>query len=436
MDSLWASQIHPAKLEPARHSSLDLAIIGGGLSALWSAFHAKRFDPTLRIGIFEAEKFGFGASGRSGGWVSSDFPVSKKKIIEKWGGGAAELLESSLSQSIDEIGGFATSYAPEADFTKSGSLIFTRNLGQVERLQSNLDRDHQWLEPYEVREKIRIAGQLGGVWNGNSARINPLGLVSALVKYLTKAGVDISENSFATSVPEGILVNNRYLEAGAVIEATEVFGRPGRDYIPLYSLMIASEPLRHNLWQEMGNLERFTFAEGRHLINYAQKSIDGRLVLGGRGATYPFASRLSDKKERDYRVHKNLQNLALQWFPQLAGHSFTHFWGGAVAITRDWQPYIQWDPSARRGRLGGYAGDGLTMSFLAAKVIAALMTENKIPESNLHFVNKDIRQWEIEPLRYLAVNSLVKLSALADREEALTSRASVLSRIIEPLILR
>ncbi|NCV76967.1 MAG: hypothetical protein EBW21_04685 [Actinobacteria bacterium] len=54
----------------------------------------------------------------------------------------------------------------------------------------------------------------------------------------------------------------------------------------------------------------------------------------------------------------------------------------------------------------------------------------------LHFVNRPIRKWEPEPLRYLAINSLVKLSDIADAEERMTQRPSFLSRIIEPLILR
>jgi hypothetical protein len=86
--------------------------------------------------------------------------------------------------------------------------------------------------------------------------------------------------------------------------------------------------------------------------------------------------------------------------------------------------------------LGGYAGDGVTMSFLASKILANLITANPDPVTQLHFVNRKIRKWEPEPLRYIAVNSLVKLSGVADKEEVKTTRPSVVSRIIAPLILR
>jgi hypothetical protein len=86
--------------------------------------------------------------------------------------------------------------------------------------------------------------------------------------------------------------------------------------------------------------------------------------------------------------------------------------------------------------LGGYAGDGVTMSYLSARILAHLITEKESEITQLHFVNRMIRKWEPEPLRYLGVNSLVKLSGIADKEEARTGRPSMVSRIIAPLILR
>ncbi|MFM8752144.1 MAG: NAD(P)/FAD-dependent oxidoreductase, partial [Actinomycetota bacterium] len=176
--------------------------------------------------------------------------------------------------------------------------------------------------------------------------------------------------------------------------------------------------------------------EGSHLINYAQRTSDNRIAIGGRGATYPFASRLRHEKEMTPHVHNHLRKLVQEWFPLLRGVRFTHSWGGAVAITRDWEPYVQFNGQSGFGHLGGYAGDGVTMSYLASKILAHLIENSTHPITNFHFVNRRIRQWEPEPLRYFAVNSLVKLSGLADKEERLTARPSVVSKIIARLILR
>jgi glycine/D-amino acid oxidase-like deaminating enzyme len=314
--------------------------------------------------------------------------------------------------------------------------MFARNLAQERRLKANEDDLHTWKSAEELRAMINVSQMRGGLFNPECATINPMGLVQGLIHHLRSLGVTICEGVYASRVGDGVLANSAMVTAPIVIQATEVFGEPAREFIPLYSLMIATEPLSEDLWREIGVASRFTFAEGSHLINYAQRTADNRIAIGGRGATYPYGSRLAPEKEMTAHVHSHLRELVQQWFPALQGIAFTHAWGGAVAITRDWEPYVQFDASSGFGRLGGYAGDGVTMSFLASKILANLITANPDPVTQLHFVNRTIRKWEPEPLRYIAVNSLVKLSGVADKEEVKTTRPSVVSRIIAPLILR
>ncbi|NDI24815.1 MAG: FAD-dependent oxidoreductase, partial [Actinobacteria bacterium] len=83
-NSLWAES--PSEITPQTSefiNSADVAIIGGGFSGLWSAFHLKRLEPSLSIAIFEAQELGFGASGRNGGWASSDYPVYRSTLVKR-----------------------------------------------------------------------------------------------------------------------------------------------------------------------------------------------------------------------------------------------------------------------------------------------------------------------------------------------------------------
>ncbi|MBU3692794.1 MAG: FAD-binding oxidoreductase [Candidatus Nanopelagicaceae bacterium] len=435
-NSLWADSAE--RFEPTQQiaDSYDVAIIGGGFSGLWSAYHLINLNSKLKIAVFEAKTFGFGASGRNGGWASSDYPVSRSTLIKRHGLDQANALFDSLITSINEIGDFSQSFAPKSNFTKSGTVMFARNAAQETRLRAAADEFHIWKTADELSKLIRVSDARGGLFNPECATVNPIGLLNGLFEYLKLRQVDLFEHCFATPIQQGVLVNSQRVKTQVVIQATEVYGAARREFIPLYSQMVATEPLSQGFWDEVGVAERFTFAEGSHLINYAQRTSDDRLAIGGRGATYPFKSRLEESKEYTVLVHENIRKLAKKWFPQLKDVSFTHAWGGAVAITRDWEPYIQFDPSTGFGRLGGYAGDGVTMSYLAAKIISNLVVGNSNELTGLHFVNRRIRSWEPEPLRYLAVNSLVKLSGVADREEALTNRASVVSKLIAPLILR
>ena len=435
-NSLWADGFKQSGKRKEFNNSYDVAIIGGGFSGLWSAYHLLKLNPKLSIVIFEAKSIGYGASGRNGGWVSSDYPVYRKTLEKRHGSDATDNLFKELGNAIDEIGQIAEQIAPKASFVKSGTVTFARNKAQERRLKESADSEHFWKSASELDQLIQVSDLRGGLFNPQCATINPFQLVLGLANYLADKGVVIAEGVFATQTNDGVLANSSLVKAPVVIRASEAFSNPGREFIPLYSLMIASEALPEEIWDQIGVKDRFTFAEGTHLVNYAQRTADNRLAIGGRGASYPFGSKLIEKKEMTSSVHQSLEAMVKRWFPVLKNVKFTHAWGGAVAITRNWEPYVQFDKSTGSARLGGYAGDGVTMSYLASKILADLIIGRESNVTNLHFVNRQIRKWEIEPLRYLAVNSLVKLSGIADREEARTGRPSLVSRLISPLILR
>jgi len=437
--SLWqGKQNITYRKSISKNDSFDVVIIGAGFSGLWSAFHLKQFQPNLKIAIFEKEYVGFGASGRNGGWASAEYPTSGNRLIKENGLESYKNLRTAITKSIDEIGEIAKSNNWQIDYAKGGALVFARGNAQLSRISKEIDEEHQLLNKSQTTELLNIPSALGSVFTPHCAALNPFKLVRALADHLEKLGVMIYEQSSVSEIRDKqVEVNGFNVNCTFSIRATEAFTPRkwmGNRQIPIYSLMVATEPLSNEVIKEIRNTQRATFQEASHLITYAQITSDNRLALGGRGVRYKLFSRLSERSEIDNRMHSALERRARSWFPQITNAKFEYRWGGAVALTRKWQAYLNFDQTTGRAEIGGYVGDGVTLSYLVAKTLAEKMSN--IKTANLPFIDQGIGRWEPEPIRYLAVNAGFKATVLADYEEKITKRPSLLAAIIDPLINR
>ena len=437
--SLWQGKQNITYRKPiSKNDSFDVVIIGAGFSGLWSAFHLKQFQPNLKIAVLEKEYVGFGASGRNGGWASAEYPTSSNRLIKENGLESYKNLRTAITKSIDEIGEIAKSNNWQIDYAKGGALVFARGNAQLSRISKEIDEEHQLLNKSQTTELLNIPSALGSVFTPHCAALNPFKLVRALADHLEKLGVMIYEQSSVSEIRDKqVEVNGFNVNCTFSIRATEAFTPRkwmGNRQIPIYSLMVATEPLSNEVVKEIRNTQRATFQEACHLITYAQITGDNRLALGGRGVRYKLFSRLSERSEIDNRMHSALEKRARSWFPQITDAKFEYRWGGAVALTRRWQAYLNFDQATGRAEIGGYVGDGVTLSYLVAKTLAEKMSN--IKTANLPFIDQGIGRWEPEPIRYLAVNAGFKATVLADYEEKITNRPSLLASIIDPLINR
>jgi glycine/D-amino acid oxidase-like deaminating enzyme len=225
-----------------------------------------------------------------------------------------------------------------------------------------------------------------------------------------------------------------------IVRATEAyttqFADRHRDLIPIYSMMIATEPLAEQQWASIGLAERPTFADGRHLIIYGQRTADGRLAFGGRGAPYHWGSAISPSFDTDRRVRDLLAASLFDLFPSIAGTSITHHWGGPVGVPRDWHCSVTFDRTIGVATAGGYVGDGLATTNLAGRTLADLITGTGSDLVALPWVGHRSRRWEPEPLRWAGVNLGRRAAAAADRSEARTDRPSFVWGTVLNALLR
>jgi len=417
----------------------DVAIVGAGYTGLWTAYHLVSADPGVRVVVVDQEIAGFGASGRNGGWCSALFPASLRRMASERGRAAAVRMQRMLHATVPDVGRLAAAEGIDCHFEQGGYLAVARNPAQLERAREDVEdyahwgfgtEDHRLLSADEVREFADVAGALGGTWTPHCAAIHPARLVRGLARAVESRGVTIHEETPATEIHSGRVVTpHGTVRAEHVVLATEGYtpalaGRR-RAIAPVYSLMTATEPLAPETWEQIGLAGRSTFADNRHSVIYGQRTHDGRIAFGGRGAPYHYASRISPSFERDDRVHAMLQRTLVDLFPVLRDVAFTHAWGGNLGVPRDWFPSVRHDRHTGLAFAGGYVGDGVATSALAGRTLAAMITEDDPDDlASLPWADRTSRSWEPEPLRWIGVNAVTALMSAADRSEDRSGRPS------------
>jgi glycine/D-amino acid oxidase-like deaminating enzyme len=428
--------------------SVDVAVVGAGFTGLWTAYYLAEARPDLRIAVVEREIAGFGASGRNGGWASALFPASLSALAALGSREGALAQHRAMRASVDEVVRAAAAENIDADIAKGGTIVVARSGPQLERARAEVAEARAWgrgeddvrlLDAAEARAVLNAAGTLGATYTPDCAAIHPAKLVRGLARAVEARGVAIHEQTPVTAIgPHRVETPRGTLSADVVVRATEGYtptlrGLP-RVVVPVHSLIIATAPLPAGVWEEIGLRRRETFSDHRNLIVYGQRTADDRLVFGGRGAPYHFGSRISPAHDRDERVFAGLYAALLEMFPVLAGTKVTHAWGGALGIPRDWCASVGLDRATGLAWAGGYVGDGVTTTNLAGRTLRDLVLGVDSDLTRLPWVGHRSPLWEPEPLRWLGVNAGLRAMTLADAEERLTGRPSLLARAMAPLL--
>ncbi|MGA1746107.1 MAG: NAD(P)/FAD-dependent oxidoreductase [Ilumatobacteraceae bacterium] len=447
--SLWDDTLDPSLRCPTSRMdgavSCDVAIIGAGLTGLWSAYYLAERLPTLSICVIEASDVGFGASGRNGGWASALLPMSLEKMSRRHGRDAAIAMQRAMFATLDEIERVTLAEGIDAQMARGGSITAARSAPQLDRIRHEIavhrrfgfdDDDLRLLDAGEAREICAMTSLRGAIYTPHCAAIHPAALTHGIARAVLRKGVRILAPVRATSISPGRVETDRgTLMAHHVVRATEAYtsqlSGQRRSMIPLYSMMVATEPLPDSTWEDIGLTNRPTFDDARHLIIYGQRTADGRFAFGGRGAPYHFGSRIDAGFDTDRRVRDLIVEALIDLFPVLREAEFTHHWGGPLGAPRDWTCSVDLDRRTGITTAGGYVGDGVSTTNLAGRTVAALIAGEldggRHPDDELlrlPWVGHRSRRWEPEPVRWAGINAGRRAAAIADRAEDRTGRPS------------
>jgi len=428
-------------------AQFDVAIVGGGYTGLWTAYYLNQREPGCRIAIVEAEVAGFGASGRNGGWCAYYFSGIDALLADPGKRQSALALQRAMFDAVDEVGRVSKAAGIDCDYAKGGALIAGRTPPDLERLREEHDEmlalgfaeeDFRWLDAAAFAERARIDGALGGLYSPHCAAIQPAKLACGLASFLEARGVRVFERSPVRKIEEGVLETDRgRIRAENVLRCTEGYTArlPGlkRAIMPLHSMMIATEPLPESVWKEIGLHGRPTFADRRRSVTYGQRTADDRLTFGTRGHYY-YGSGIRDYFDPDSPGFAHTRSALIELFPSLADVAITHRWGGPIGVTRDWAPFVQFDPRTGLGAVGGYAGNGVAAANLAGRTLVELVLRETTERTSYAWVNHPSRNWEPEPLRWLGFNAVLAMGQRADAAEEQGRDAGLCGRIFEKFV--
>jgi glycine/D-amino acid oxidase-like deaminating enzyme len=291
----------------------------------------------------------------------------------------------------------------------------------------------------EATKHIGASRVQSGIFFAPSAALDPARLVRGLAEVVERAGVRIVEETAVTGFESGrVATDQGDVRAEIVVRATEAYTRDlkghRRDVLPVYSLMVATEPLTPEQLAAVRLDHRPTFADDRFMVIYGQRTADDRIAFGGRGVPYLFGSRISRQAELHQPSHELIADTLVDLLPALEGIGFTHRWGGVLGIPRNWIPGLTFDRADGLGVLGGYVGEGVAASNLAGRTMADLILGHDTERTSLPWVGATARRWEPEPLRWLGVRSSRSLLGAADEREDTTDREAKLAHKISRLL--
>lgn len=429
-----ADEGDPAPLAPLTGTTdADVAIIGGGYTGLWTAFHLASREPELRVVVLEADICGGGPSGRNGGFVNSWWDEGAG-LVELFGPEAAAACLAEAARSVHEIGAWCERHRVDAHFRRNGMLVVStapahdgRWEAEVAAADSLGDPDaFRALTADEVAARCRSPRFRAGALMRDGATVHPARLARGLRRISLELGTVIHEGTRALTVRDGehgrlrVIAPDGEVRARHVVLAANAWaaGWPSaRSRILAWgSYMVRSEPAPDLIAAELRWTGGESIVDARFSVHYLHVTRDGRIAIGAGGGKPGFDGRIGASFTDDLDSARRAA-FAFRWlFPQLREVRLTDAWGGPIDVSPDHLPHV-W--STRGGRMhlaAGYSGNGVAPSHLVGRILAALALESDEPIIRLPIVGRPGPRFPPEPFRYAGARVLRE--AMIRREDA------------------
>ncbi|MBS1697776.1 MAG: FAD-dependent oxidoreductase [Actinobacteria bacterium] len=398
----------------------DLAIVGGGYAGLWTAIRAKERDPQRSVVLIEANRVGWAASGRNGGFCEASLTHGEENGRNRWPDEMAE-LERLGRENLDGIQDAVQRYGMDVDWERTGQMAVAVEPHQVEWMEGD-----DFLDEAAVQAEVASPTYLAGSWDREGcAMVHPAKLAFELARVATELGVQIFERTRVTGL-SGSGVQTVTAESGSVVAdhvalATNVFPsllkRNRLMTVPVYDYALMTEPLTAEQYDAIGWKNRQGLADSANQFHYYRLSADNRILFGGYDAVYHYGGKVREEYEDRPESFRRLASHFFTTFPQLEGLRFTHRWAGAIDSCSRFCAFFG---TARGGRVAyatGFTGLGVGATRFAADVMLDLLAGLDTERTRLEMVRTKPIPFPPEPAASIGVNLVRAAMNQADHND-------------------
>ena len=356
--------------------SADVCIIGGGYTGLSSAIHLRKAG--YSVALLEANKVGWGASGRNGGHVGTGQRADQETLEKLVGLDHAKALWQLGLEAVDTVCDLVSEFQIDCEL-KTGNLHVASKakerpwlIEEAEHLQKVYDYQQiRYVDSAELTDMTSGQGFHGGVLDEGSRHLHPLNYALGLAKAADTLGAELYEGSRVLSYTEGHqvcvktdsgTVKSKYLVLACNGYLEKLEPRTAGRIMPINNYMLATEPLPEALARRLIR-DDTSMSDSLFVIDYWKLSADNRMLFGG-GESY------SRRFPAD--IGNFVRKYMLRIYPELETTRIDYGWGGTLAITLNRMPDF--------GRLSsqvfyahGYSGHGVPTATLAGKLLAEVI---------------------------------------------------------------
>ena len=436
------TELRPEPLPPlSADEEVDLLVVGGGFTGLWTALQAKERDPNRRVMLVEANTIGWAASGRNGGFCAAS-------LTHGYDNGATHLPEENdrLAQlgreNLDAIEAAVAKYGMDVEFERTGELDVATEDYQVAELREAHDPDSGFifLDQQELAGIVKSPTYKGALWDSREvAMVHPAKLCWELLRVIRELGVEVYEGTKVTDVRDAktaVQVQTRVtaetieecasapcstITAKRVALATNVFPsllkRVSLHTVPVYDYALMTEPLRDEQMAAIGWEGRQGIGDCANRFHYYRLTADNRILFGGWDAVYYFGRQVSWKYDQRPETFETLAEHFFATFPQLVGLKFTHKWGGPIDTCSRFFSFFTSAYGRKVAMAAGFTGLGVGASRFAGTVMLDLLSGEDTELTELEMVRKLPLPFPPEPVAWLGIKMTTNALIKADENE-------------------